>query len=72
MHGSLKLMEFDDAPALSFVDAPNMGKLLDDPATVTRHVLTFNLLQASALSPHDSLALIESVAEDYEHGEQRP
>jgi hypothetical protein len=49
-----------------------MGKLLDDPATVSRHVLTFNLLQASALSPHESLALIQSVAEDYEHGEQRP
>jgi transcriptional regulator with XRE-family HTH domain len=72
MHGSLKLMEFEDAPPLSFVDAPNMGKLLDDPATVSRHVLTFNLLQASALSPHESLALIQSVAEDYEHGEQRP
>ncbi|MEW2163445.1 helix-turn-helix transcriptional regulator [Streptomyces sp. NPDC007084] len=72
MHGSLKLMEFEDAPPLSFVDGPNMGKLLDDPATVARHALTFNLLQASALSLQDSLALIESVAEDYEHGEQRP
>ncbi|MFJ8798160.1 Scr1 family TA system antitoxin-like transcriptional regulator [Streptomyces sp. NPDC102487] len=72
MHGSLKLMEFEDAPPLSFVDGPNMGKLLDDPATVARHSLTFNLLQASALSLQDSLALIESVAEDYEHGEQRP
>ncbi|MFJ4889270.1 MULTISPECIES: helix-turn-helix domain-containing protein [unclassified Streptomyces] len=72
MHGSLKLMEFEDAPPLSFVDGPNMGKLLDDPATVARHSLTFNLLQAAALSLQDSLALIESVAEDYEHGEQRP
>ncbi|MFJ2771801.1 helix-turn-helix domain-containing protein [Streptomyces sp. NPDC087300] len=72
MHGHLKLMEFDDAPPLSFVEGPNMGKLLDDPATVTRHALMFNLLQAAALSPRDSLALIESVAQDYEHGEQQP
>lgn len=72
MHGSLKLMEFEDAPPLSFVDAPDMGKLLDDPATVTRHTLMFNLLQAAALSPPESLALIESVAQDYEHGEQHP
>ncbi|UFQ16489.1 MULTISPECIES: helix-turn-helix domain-containing protein [Streptomyces] len=72
MHGHLKLMEFDDAPPLSFVEGPDMGKLLDDPATVTRHVLMFNLLQAAALSPKESLALIESVAQDYEHGEQRP
>ncbi|WP_399926574.1 Scr1 family TA system antitoxin-like transcriptional regulator [Streptomyces kanamyceticus] len=70
MDGPLKLMEFEDAPQLSFVEAPDMGKLLDDPATVTRHTLMFNLLQAAALSPKESLALIESVAQDYEHGEQ--
>ncbi|MGW0574645.1 Scr1 family TA system antitoxin-like transcriptional regulator [Streptomyces sp. NPDC002920] len=57
MDGPLKLMEFEDAPPLSFVEAPDMGKLLDDPATVARHALMFNLLQASALSP-----------QDYEHG----
>ncbi|MGW6021602.1 helix-turn-helix domain-containing protein [Streptomyces sp. NPDC055099] len=72
MHGSLKLMEFEGAPPLSFVEAPDMGKLLDDPATVTRHTLMFNLLQATALSPKKSLALLESVAQDYEHGEQHP
>ncbi|WP_327696599.1 helix-turn-helix domain-containing protein [Streptomyces sp. NBC_00459] len=70
MHGSLKLMEFEGAPPLSFVEAPDMGKLQDDPATVSRHTLMFNLLQAAALSPQDSLALIESVAHDYEHGEE--
>ncbi|MEW2117171.1 helix-turn-helix transcriptional regulator [Streptomyces sp. NPDC005474] len=72
MEGSLKLMEFDDAPPLSFVEALNLGKLQDDPATVTQHTLLFNLLQAAALSPQDSLALIEAVAHDYEHGEEHP
>jgi transcriptional regulator with XRE-family HTH domain len=72
MTGALKLMEFEDAPALSFVEGPDMGKLLDDPATVSRHTLTFSLLQAAALAPQDSLALLESVAQDYEHGEQHP
>jgi transcriptional regulator with XRE-family HTH domain len=72
MTGPLKLMEFKDAPPLSFAEAPDMGKLLDDPATVARHTLTFSLLQAAALSPQESLALIESVAQDYEHGEQHP
>ncbi|MER6787577.1 helix-turn-helix transcriptional regulator [Streptomyces sp. NPDC000658] len=70
MGGSLKLMEFADAPPLCFVEGLDMGKLVDDPATVARHTLTFNLLQAAALSPHDSLVLIESVAQDYEHGTQ--
>ncbi|MET8132310.1 helix-turn-helix transcriptional regulator [Streptomyces sp. NPDC005251] len=72
MEGSVKLMEFEDAPSLTFVEGPDMGKLLDDPGTVARHTLMFNLLQAEALSPQESLALIESVAQDYEHGEQRP
>lgn len=72
LDGPLKLMEFADAPPLSFVEAPDMGKLLDDPATVARHTRMFKLLLAVALSPADSLALIESVAQDYAHGEQHP
>ncbi|CAM5511322.1 XRE family transcriptional regulator OS=Streptomyces alboniger OX=132473 GN=CP975_15800 PE=4 SV=1 [Streptomyces alboniger] len=65
-------MEFRDAPPLSFVEAPDLGKLLDDPATVARHSLMLNYLQAAALSPRESLALIDSVAQDYEHGQQHP
>ncbi|CAM5447578.1 XRE family transcriptional regulator OS=Streptomyces alboniger OX=132473 GN=CP975_15800 PE=4 SV=1 [Streptomyces alboniger] len=72
MDGPLKLMEFRDAPPLSFVEAPDLGKLLDDPATVARHSLMLNYLQAAALSPRESLALIDSVAQDYEHGQQHP
>nr|WP_306322928.1 MULTISPECIES: helix-turn-helix transcriptional regulator [unclassified Streptomyces] len=69
--GPLKLMEFENAPPLSFVDGPDMGKLTDDPATVARHTFTFNLLQATALPPHDSLVLIDTVAQNYAH-EQHP
>lgn len=72
MGGSLKLMEFMDAPPLCFVEGVDMGRLVDDPATVARHTLTFNLIQAAALAPQASLSLVESVAHDYEHGEQRP
>ncbi|MFJ7780487.1 Scr1 family TA system antitoxin-like transcriptional regulator [Streptomyces yangpuensis] len=65
LDGSLKLMAFEDAPPLAYVDGIGMGQLFDDPATVTRHTLTYDLLTASALSPRRSLALIESVAEEY-------
>ncbi|WP_030766324.1 MULTISPECIES: helix-turn-helix domain-containing protein [unclassified Streptomyces] len=68
--GTLKLMSFDDAPPLSYVDGLGMGQLFDDPATVAQHTLTYDLLTANALSPRKSLALIESVAEDYEHDQQ--
>ncbi|WP_432166020.1 helix-turn-helix domain-containing protein [Streptomyces sp. bgisy031] len=67
LDGPLKLMYFRDAPPLSFVEAPSMGQLTDDLATVTRHQLSYDLLRADALTPRQSLALIESVAEDYAH-----
>ncbi|MFD6879918.1 MULTISPECIES: Scr1 family TA system antitoxin-like transcriptional regulator [unclassified Streptomyces] len=67
MLGSLKLMSFDDAPSLAYVQGMGTGQLFDDPATVSQHTLTYDLLTASALSPRQSLALIESVAEEYEH-----
>ncbi|MGW9174091.1 helix-turn-helix domain-containing protein [Streptomyces decoyicus] len=65
LHGGLKLMTFTDAPPLAYVDGLGMGQLLDDPATVARHELTYDLLGASALSPEASLALIESAVEAY-------
>ncbi|WSN67347.1 helix-turn-helix transcriptional regulator [Streptomyces sp. NBC_01361] len=71
-HGSLKLMYFDDAPPLAFIEAPVTGLLLDEPTVVARLELSYDLLRASALSPKRSLALIESVAQDYAHEEQHP
>ncbi|MFD8148334.1 helix-turn-helix transcriptional regulator [Streptomyces sp. NPDC059708] len=69
MGGTLKLMTFEAAPPLAYVQGNAMGVLLDDPATVARHTLTYDLLTASALSPHESLAMIESAAEGYAHDE---
>ncbi|KOU18491.1 helix-turn-helix domain-containing protein [Streptomyces sp. WM6368] len=67
MMGLIKLMSFDDAPPLSYAEGNGTGQLFDDPATVARHVLNYDLLTASALPPRESLALIESAAKDYEH-----
>ncbi|MDO0913901.1 helix-turn-helix transcriptional regulator [Streptomyces sp. DT2A-34] len=69
MDGSLKLMDFEDAPPLVYFEGPNTGRLEDDPATVARLRLTFEFLTASALSPEKSLALIEALAQDYTHEE---
>ncbi|MGW2818870.1 helix-turn-helix domain-containing protein [Streptomyces sp. NPDC001415] len=70
LEGSLKLMAFEDAPPLAYLQGLGTGRLQDDPATVTRYELTYDLVGASALSPQQSLALIESVAEDYAHEDQ--
>ncbi|MEH0397724.1 helix-turn-helix transcriptional regulator [[Kitasatospora] papulosa] len=71
LDGGLKLMTFRDAPPLAYVDGLGMGRLQDDPATVVRYELTYDLLVAGALPPDASLALIESVSEDYAHEDQQ-
>ncbi|WLQ64978.1 MULTISPECIES: helix-turn-helix domain-containing protein [Streptomyces] len=71
MGGPLKLMAFPDAPPLAYLDGLGSGQLLDDPAAVRSYELTYDLLVASALAPDASLALIESVAEDYAHEDQQ-
>ncbi|TRV74304.1 helix-turn-helix domain-containing protein [Streptomyces sp. 130] len=71
LEGPLKLMAFSDAPPLAYLQALGTGQLQDDPATVRQYELTYDLVVASALSPAASLALIESVAEDYEHEAQQ-
>ncbi|MGD3109020.1 helix-turn-helix domain-containing protein [Streptomyces sp. YGL11-2] len=69
LEGSLKLMAFEDAPPLAYLQGLGTGLLHDDPATVAHYQLAYDFLGANALSPKESLALIESVAEDYAHEE---
>ncbi|WP_455351060.1 helix-turn-helix domain-containing protein [Streptomyces sp. SYSU K217416] len=70
LEGFVKLMTFTDAPPLAYLQGLGAGQLMDDPATVARYELSYDLVGASALSPEASLALIESAAEDYAHDEQ--
>jgi transcriptional regulator with XRE-family HTH domain len=65
MTGSLKLMEFEEAPPTAYTEAVYSGNLLDDPAMVTRAQSAYDLMRAAALSPEASLALIDSAAEDF-------
>jgi hypothetical protein len=69
MEGSMKLMDFEDAPPLLYFEGVGTGRLEDDPTTVRHQRRTFQLLTACALSPDESLALIEDVAQDYGHEE---
>ncbi|MCP3822038.1 helix-turn-helix transcriptional regulator [Streptomyces sp. A3M-1-3] len=69
LEGSLKLMSFTDAPPLAYLQGLGTGQLMDDPPTVARYELSYDLVGASALSPEASVALIESASEDYAHDE---
>ncbi|WP_055716391.1 helix-turn-helix domain-containing protein [Streptomyces torulosus] len=66
MEGIFKLMTFDDAPPMVYTQGVRTGRLMDEPAVVTRCALTYDLLGAVALSPDASLALIEQAAEEFE------
>ncbi|MEU5090196.1 helix-turn-helix transcriptional regulator [Streptomyces sp. NPDC021356] len=65
MGGSLKLLDFEDAPPVAYTETEYSGTLIDDPAVVKHTLRTYDLLRVAALSPEASLALIESAAEDF-------
>jgi transcriptional regulator with XRE-family HTH domain len=69
MQGSIKLMDFDDAPPLVYLEGVDTGRLEDDPASVARYRLYYELLTSSALPREKSLVSIEAMAQDYAHEE---
>lgn len=70
LNGALKMMSFRDAPPLAYLEVLGVGRLEDDPAAVARYDLSYDLVAASSLSPDESLALIETVAEEFTHEAQ--
>ncbi|MFE9610342.1 helix-turn-helix domain-containing protein [Streptomyces sp. NPDC006012] len=67
MEGAIKLMDFEEAPPLVYFEGVGTGRLEDDPAIVRHQRFTYELLTACALSPENSLVLIEAMAQDYAH-----
>ncbi|OWA04533.1 transcriptional regulator [Streptomyces sp. CS113] len=63
--GSLRLMEFEDAPPTAYTETSFSGSLLDDPAVVHRARRAYDLIRGAALSPETSLALVRSAAEEF-------
>ncbi|WP_026249019.1 helix-turn-helix domain-containing protein [Streptomyces sp. LaPpAH-108] len=69
MEGSVKLMDFEGAPPVLYFEGVGTGRLEDEPSIVMHHRRTFELLAASALSPANSLVLLDAMAQDYAHEE---
>lgn len=65
MHGLCSLMTFADAPPLVYVEGAHSGQLIDEPALVARYQASYDVARAASLSFSESLAMIESIAEDY-------
>ncbi|EPH40373.1 helix-turn-helix transcriptional regulator [Streptomyces aurantiacus] len=70
VEGFVSLMWFNDLPPVAYVEGLNTGRVLEDPAVVRDCQAIYEHALGDALSHHESLALIKSVADDYEHAEQ--
>ncbi|WP_369181515.1 helix-turn-helix domain-containing protein [Streptomyces mutabilis] len=69
MQGCVRLMDFVDSPSLVYLEGVGTGRVDDDPATVARYRVYYDLLMMSALPPGKSLSLIEELTQNYAHGD---
>ena len=70
VEGFVSLMWFNDLPPVAYVEGQNFGRVLEEPAVVRDCQALYEHALGDALSHNASLALIKSVADDYEHAEQ--
>ncbi|MEU6704692.1 helix-turn-helix domain-containing protein [Streptomyces wuyuanensis] len=63
--GQLVIVHFADAPPVAYMEGSLGGFVAEKQERVDRAMLSYHLTCAAALSPDASLALLESVAEEY-------
>jgi hypothetical protein len=69
MMGSFTLLRFDDAPDLFYVESYDQGHMTANSQVIKERSVGYARLQATALSPEDSAALITRVMEE-RYGDQ--
>ncbi|MET9361866.1 helix-turn-helix transcriptional regulator [Streptomyces sp. NPDC006632] len=70
LEGHVSLMWFSDLPPIAYVEGLNNGRVWELPSVVRQCQEAYDHALGDALSHQSSLALIRSVAEDYEHDAQ--
>ncbi|MEU8522680.1 helix-turn-helix transcriptional regulator [Streptomyces sp. NBC_01216] len=65
MGGSLTLLAFDRGPDVAYTESSHSGELVEAQEEVAAYALAYDLLQAKALAPDESLNLVRSVVEEY-------
>lgn len=63
--GSLTLLWQSDGSAVAYTEGNSSGLLMDDPADVLHHRLSYDRLRDLALSPSDSLTFIRDTLEEH-------
>ncbi|WJV47111.1 helix-turn-helix domain-containing protein [Streptomyces flavofungini] len=71
LEGFVSLMWFDDLPPIAYVEALKTGKVLELPSAVLNCQVAYDRSVGDAMSSSQSLALIRSVAEEFEHEQHR-
>ncbi|MPY53089.1 helix-turn-helix domain-containing protein [Streptomyces acidicola] len=69
--GFLSLMWFEDLPPIAYAEGVNSGRILELSSAVHACQELYDQALGDALSHRESLDLLRSVAEDYEHEAQR-
>jgi transcriptional regulator with XRE-family HTH domain len=67
MEGAVSLMWFEDLPPVVYVEGWKTGKVWELPSVVHQCLSAYDLALGDAMSHQQSLALMRSVAEEYEH-----
>jgi transcriptional regulator with XRE-family HTH domain len=65
LDGSYQLLTMEDGQEIAYVESRAGGQIIEDPVKVADMALAFDLLRADALSPTDSLTLIEETTERF-------
>lgn len=63
--GMESIMTFEDAAPVVYTEGAGLGQLVEELAVVEKCRRSYDLVRAAALSPRASLALLDSVAEEY-------
>lgn len=68
--GPVKIMQFDDLPPVAYAEGLKSGRIWELPSAVRQCDEVYDHALGDALPHRESLDLIRSVAEDYEHEAQ--
>ncbi|RFU84355.1 XRE family transcriptional regulator [Streptomyces triticagri] len=71
LEGFVSLMWFDDLPPVAYVEGLKTGRVLEVPSVVTQCQAAYDHAMGDALSHRESLAMIRSIAEDYDRAEHQ-
>lgn len=71
LEGFVSLMWFEDLPPIAYVEGLKSGRVWELPSVVRECQVAYDHALGDALSHRESLAMLRSVAEEYEHEAQR-